>query len=630
LLPWSGLSTPAARAFGGLFIGLLIAKLYLAAQLPLFGDEAFYWLESRHLALAYDDVPGLTPWLIRAGTFFGGHREWAVRLPFVLLALLTIVLLMRIAASLGKPADAWTSGLLALSLPLFGFNGLLALPDVPLTLAILLCVHGLAGFQRTSRLPASQSAGAGWLAVGIALGWLSHYRFAVPFGAAGLGLLIHPAGRQLLRRPQLWFAGMIGSAVGLAPLLWHQFVESGSGFAFQFVDRHPWRFQPEALFDTLLQALLATPVLFVVLLLSLWLAMRRSSRADVSLLAGIGVSILLGFLLLGPFVDTERSRLHWTLPALLIAAIVAPAALVTTSSLVRSLLPVALGLAAIALGALFVILMTLAQAPQRLASSPAYLHGFTGWRQASEHVKRALEVLPADTVVIADHFTLAAELSFTLNDQGRIFSLDHPLNVKHGRQGELLRMRLAEDQALIAAQTHPVLVVLEQSATRLRQRPRWFRRLCESFPAAQPLFDVSVDHGRKRMIGYFQPLDSARTCVPPAVGYLSEPVAGTSNVGHIAVEGWAIRDRGGLDAVRARLDGQTLGELDHRLDSPAIQHMFPGSDDPRHPQVGFRGRLLPALPAGRYWLEIEAEGMDGVRSIIASEQIDWQPLPAGG
>ncbi|MGQ0800009.1 MAG: ArnT family glycosyltransferase [Pseudomarimonas sp.] len=623
------MNTPTARAFGGLFVGLLIAKLYLATQLPLFGDEAFYWLESRHLALAHDDVPGLTAWLIRAGTLLGGHREWAVRLPFVMLALLTVVLLMRIAASMGRPADAWMSGLLALCLPLFAFNGLLALPDVPLTLAVLLCVDGLARLMRASEQPTSRSVGAGWLALGIVLGWLSHYRFAVPFAAAGLCLLIHPGGRQLLRRPPLWIAGSIGSAIGLAPLLWHQFAEAGNGFAFQFVDRHPWRFQPEAVFDLLLQALLATPVLFAVLVFCLWLGIRRSRRADVSLVAGIGFCILACYLLLGPFVDTERSRLHWPMPALLIAATLVPTALADAKTRLHKLLPAAIGLAAMALGGLFVILLTLAQAPQRLASGPAYLHGFTGWRQAGEYVQRALEALPADTVVIADHFTLAAELGFGLQDQRRVFSLDHPLNVKHGRQGELMRMQLAEQQALIAAHTHPVLVVLEESATRLRQRPAWFRRLCTRFPAAQPLFDVSVDHGRKRLIGYFQAIDSARSCVPPAVGYLAKPAAGAANVGHIDVEGWAIRDRVGLAAVRMRLDGLTLGELDYRLHSPAIQQMFPGSDDPRHPLVGFRGRIVPALPAGVYWLEIEAEGLDGVRSVIANVQVEWRPLPAG-
>lgn len=33
-------------------------KLVVAARLPLFVDEAFYWQEGRHLAVAYSDLPG--------------------------------------------------------------------------------------------------------------------------------------------------------------------------------------------------------------------------------------------------------------------------------------------------------------------------------------------------------------------------------------------------------------------------------------------------------------------------------------------------------------------------------------------------------------------------------------------
>ena len=46
--------------FIGLWLLLLAAKLLLAGLLQPFGDEAFYALESRRLAWAYSDLPGLT------------------------------------------------------------------------------------------------------------------------------------------------------------------------------------------------------------------------------------------------------------------------------------------------------------------------------------------------------------------------------------------------------------------------------------------------------------------------------------------------------------------------------------------------------------------------------------------
>ena len=62
----------AQKWFVVLWTAVLLLKLVLAAQLPLFVDEAFYWQEGRHLAAAYSDLPGLTAWLARLGVEVGG------------------------------------------------------------------------------------------------------------------------------------------------------------------------------------------------------------------------------------------------------------------------------------------------------------------------------------------------------------------------------------------------------------------------------------------------------------------------------------------------------------------------------------------------------------------------------
>ena len=55
------------EGFLALWVLLLAIKLVLAAQLPLFVDEAFYWQEGMHPAWAYSDLPALTAWLARLG-----------------------------------------------------------------------------------------------------------------------------------------------------------------------------------------------------------------------------------------------------------------------------------------------------------------------------------------------------------------------------------------------------------------------------------------------------------------------------------------------------------------------------------------------------------------------------------
>lgn len=609
----------ARNALLGLLLVSLLAKLWLSMNLPLFGDEAFYWLEGQHPSWAHDDVPGLTPWLIRLGVLVGGNREWAVRLPFMLIALLSLVLIVQLGRALDGAVAGWVAASLALLLPLFAAGGLLALPDVPLTLAVLLCVEAL------RRLLAGQSHGPWLLAAGLAVGWLSHYRFVVPMFAAGAWLLLHPAGRQLLLRPTVWVAGLAGTLGGLAPLLWHNVGQSGGGFAFQFVERHPWRFQPEALLDLPLQALVATPLLFILLLAGLLVTVRHPRRAEHAMVGGIALCLLATYMLLAPFVDTERSRLHWPLPALLLATVLAPGAIARSAAWMRRGWQAAMALAAAVLGALGVLGATLALTPHRLASSDLYLHGFTGWREASAEAREALRALPDDTLLVADHFMLAAQLGFAFDGQRPVFSLDHPINRKHGRQGELGRMRLDEAALLAQAGGRPLLLLLEESASRLRERPAWYRRLCERFPGARPLFDRSIDHGRKRLIGYYREAGAETVCVPPAVGYLDRPLEGDLVSGPLDIAGWALRDGAGLVAVRARIDGRPLGQLDHLRPSPGVQALFPASDDPRHPEVGFSGRFELDLPAGDYWLSIEAEGGDGLRSTVASAWIRWRP-----
>jgi 4-amino-4-deoxy-L-arabinose transferase-like glycosyltransferase len=576
--------------------------------LPLFGDEAFYWLESRRLAAGYDDVPALTPWLIAAGTLFG-HSEFAVRLPFVLLGAFTAWWAARIAANaFGQAAGGW-AGATALLLPLFAANGLLALPDVPLTLAVLCCAEAL------RRLVESDGrVGRLLLAIGLALGWLSHYRFLLAFAAGGAWMLLDRRGRGLLRDAAVWRSGLAGSALGLAPLLWQQWRHGAHGLLFQFDERHPWRFQPEGLADPLLQALAVTPPLAVVLAAVLVAAWRRRRDPCFATWGGLAAWMLLGLMLLAPFVDTERSRLHWPLPAWVLLALLLPAAAARWSTAVQRALQVAAAVAVIGVAGVFGWLVLVASSPERLAASALYPENFRGWAETGAAARSALAAAPADTVLAADNFKLAAALSFELGGRP-VLSLDHPINRKHGRQAELARRGLDEQALVAAAVDRPVLLVIDESASRLRERPGWYRRACTLLPRAQPRFDLAVDHGAKRFIGYLQTA-AAGSCAPPPLAYLHEPIAGARVASPFTIEGWALRDRVGIGPLWLAVDGVRVAPIAYGAPHPGVAALFPDSDDPRHPDVGFLASV--SLPPGRYWIAVETDGAPGVRSVLAS------------
>src|SRR5690349_3492201 len=105
-------------AFWVCWTAVLVGKLVLAAALAPFGDEAWYWQESRHLALAYSHLPPGTAVLIRIGEAAFGHGVLAMRAAFLMLGALLPLPVMRLARRLFGDAAGWGAGLLALGLPL--------------------------------------------------------------------------------------------------------------------------------------------------------------------------------------------------------------------------------------------------------------------------------------------------------------------------------------------------------------------------------------------------------------------------------------------------------------------------------------------------------------------------------
>ena len=289
----------AQNWFVALWAAVLLLKLLLAAQLPLFVDEAFYWQEGRHLAAAYSDLPGLTAWLARLGVEAGGAHPLALRLPFLLLAALVPWLVVRIARREFGDHWGWQAGMLALLLPLSGSLGLLALPDASMALATLLCVDAGARVLRKVEAGATLE-----LALGLAIGALSHYRFIAVIGVGLLALLALPEGRRALRDVRMWVAIAFGLAAWTPLVAWNM-ANAEAGLRFQLVDRHPWTFHAEGLWFLAIQALLVTPLLFAAMAQAAWRGVRGAATLG-RYFALLGGLVVLGFFVLGFFADVER------------------------------------------------------------------------------------------------------------------------------------------------------------------------------------------------------------------------------------------------------------------------------------------------------------------------------------
>lgn len=582
---------------------LLLAKLWLAASLPPFGDEAFYALESRQLAWAYSDLPGLTAWLIRLGTELGGQHVLAMRLPFVVIGAAVPWLVVRIARRWAGPEAGWQAGMLSLLMPLSGLSGVLALPDAPMLLAALLCLDAFAAMlQRFGAASAVQ------LSLGLALGAFSHYRFVLVVLAGAAGLLCSPHGRALLRQPGLWLALLAGAAAWLPLVAWN-LGNSGAGVAFQFVDRHPWRLHADGAWWPLVQALIVTPALFVLLLATLrqaWLRRDSSQGAHWPMLLGLGSVSVLGFFAMAFVSDSERVSFHWPLAGWLALACAAPAVLAAWPRWARAAV---YGVAAAGLVLVLGYLATVAQplGRQWLAAGPAYADNFSGWDVAAKAVRRELSAMPEGTRLVADNFMLGAQLSFAL-DRGDVQVLAHPLNEKHGRAVQLSHWRLLS-KGREQWGDGPVLLVVEDTSRPLKLRLDGYRELCRLTGGLPPPRVMNVDHGRKRFLLFRLPAPAA-TCSTPALAWLESPAVDAEVAGIIDVSGWALKEGVGVQRVQVTLDGGVVGEADYGQRRPDVAKYWrtaPGEDG-----VGFRARIdVSGHRGGNAWLGLVVHGRDG-------------------
>lgn len=587
-------------AFLLLWTLLVLAKFLLAAQLPVFVDEAFYAWEARSPDWAYSDLPGLSAWLAWLGTAIGSANPWALRLPFLLIGAVLPWLAVRIARRWQGGDGGWMAGLLVLLMPLSGLLGVMAMPDVPLVLAALLCLDAVASLrERVSNAALAE------LAIALVIGALSHYRFAFVVLAGGAGLLLDPRARTLLREPRLWLVLAVGALAWLPLLLWNQ-RHGGAGLRFQLLDRNPWQFHADAISWLPIQFLVVTPALFVLLVLTGLTAWRQRRDPDSpwGLVAGIALVSVGGYFLLGFFADSERVSFHWPLSGWLALACAAPVLFARWSPRWRLLLAISGGLG-LAASLAFLMLASSAAGRLSLASTRLYPNDFAGWQEVGDWMRTRAS---SRQRIIAGDFELAAQLAFALGRKD-IEVLDHALNHKHGRAAQLRAWGLQLD----AAPTAPALLVVDDGATPLKLRLAEYHRRCALFGRLPTPEILSVDHGRKRYLLYrYDPASARAGCAAPALAYVDAPVRGASLPARFEVAGWAFKDGVGIERVEIMLDGHVVAAADYGESLPGVADYWRISTDPQHPRVGFRAQVdASGLAPGEHWLGLRLHGRDG-------------------
>jgi len=505
---------------------MCLLQLIAATQFPLFGDEAFYWLESQYLAWSYTELPGWTQWTIALSQWLLPQSELTVRLPSLLAAFSIPWLGMLISKQLRTPDldlphSPWLIGLLLLALPLLSLAGVLAIPDIWLSFFALLTTYTL--------VKADQTQQARWfllLGLVLALGVNVHVRFWMLVGLAGVIYLWQCRHRKSIIR------GLLGISVpmmllGFLPILWFNFQHDFPLLTFQFQERHPWTFQPSHAAFVLIQMLVTTPLLF---LLCVQLSFKHLAGQSFStFIARLAVAHWLLYAVLGFVTDELRFNSHWVLSSYVLILLL----VTSTPNLNRRWLAACAGSGFLAAMAWLLTLLYWHHPSTAMTKLNAqFTENSRGWQALAaytEEIKSAENLQPVTT----DHFMNLAALEFYGDDDWQLKSLDHPMNSKHGRAKQLQLMQLMRN-----SNEESQLLVVEHSGMKLPQQIPFYQQACQSLNGLEWLDSLSLEQGLK--VYYFFRSGTGQCQLPPI--YYIEQQAG-------AVTGWLVHEKGSDTAV---------------------------------------------------------------------------------
>jgi 4-amino-4-deoxy-L-arabinose transferase-like glycosyltransferase len=338
----------------------------------------------------------------------------AVRIGAVLAGFVASLATIATARRLGDDRAALRAAGVITCMPLAAAGLLIATPDAPLLAFTAI------GFYTITRalqsVPGSRDSLLWWVATGVALGlafWSKYTSILLPLGVA-LAVIARAELRQRLREPGPYVACVVATIVFVPVLIWnsqHEWV------SFTYQIRHGLGV-PAAWTATAAlkregdyiggQAVLVSPILFVLLALAVWRSLRRSAPA-VQFVLGAVATLTFGIFAYSAL--RQRVEPNWPAPGY-IAAIVLLAA-TTWRGRGRTWLHWGLRLAAV-LSLVIYIQGVVPILPLEPRKDPV-ARGF-GWRELSDRVQSAMRLATTETGsrtwAGADRYQEAAELGF--------------------------------------------------------------------------------------------------------------------------------------------------------------------------------------------------------------------------
>lgn len=631
----SAQSSPLLGWLTAAFILVLTLKLFLATQLDLYSDEIFYWWASTRLALAYSDLPFMTALLAGFGSSLAAGEAFAVRSLFLLLGTTLPLLIYWLARPISNQQQALESAALTLCLPLAGFMGLLAVPDVPL---VVFGILSIGFFQRAL----SSDRLLFWVATGIAvaLGLSTHYRFFLYPLAAILFLALFTEEHRQWRNGKFWIAVAIAS-LGLIPILWFNLSNQLSSASFYLVERHPWEFQPSGLLHLFKQAGLVTPPLYCIFILTLLALYRRAKQKDrdSALLLAFASTNLAVYWVLAPWTDANSTSIHWPLsgyfPLLVAVPLTLRGALAWCSerwgqTRARRLIftiPV-IGFAG-TLVAFVGIGSQAYQAQLQPLLGPGILSDkMAGWKEFTGFTSTLLErhYSSENPLIITDNYYTAAQLEFAGLTNSAV-TIDRDKSVRDGRITQL-RLWEKDGSDLSDYVGQPALYVNEDSTLTIDDKTSLMADMCTNSSEISPLAELSLFNGDKAFSFYsiaqieLESSTAAFPCPYPIQAWIDTPTAESVLAGQVNLAGWAYSEDIGIQEVHVLVDGERIASADYGISRVDVVEARQVETDPNAPNLGFGYSLdTSSLANGVHSLAVELINDAGTSLVYGERQI---------
>lgn len=207
-----------------IIIFLAVFSTIYNAFLPLHGDEAYYWMWSRHLQTGYYDHPPMIAYMIYLTNFIS-ESEWGVRLINVISLTLSALYIFKLAREMFNEKIALNSVIIFSSVILVHAGFIITTPDSPLILFWTLTLYysyKAIFYGRTKDYALS----------GIFLGMMMLSKYTAILFVFVLLIFIVLKKRDILTNINFYLSVILALIV-VSPMLWWNYQNDWVSFAFQ-------------------------------------------------------------------------------------------------------------------------------------------------------------------------------------------------------------------------------------------------------------------------------------------------------------------------------------------------------------------------------------------------------------